>query len=172
MLLYLPIASLAQTYHILYLSFLPTVPDGPIVPIDPPDRSWIIIAVKGTAQFCIKQKLVAKQAKYAKREEEHFLMSSHHTSRSFYTADYDACFTPLGLQLNQLISNSWDETIYNAHYAIEQLMDHCVRTLVQSKSFIDTVPAGEWDDPSSSLLEEVVHRFTSNRLRAVTVGLW
>ena len=38
--------------------------------------------------------------------------------------------TKLGLQLNSILFNTWDETIFNAKFEIEQFLEQNIRKLV------------------------------------------
>ena len=159
-------------------------PDGPPVPVLPvlpdykADKLKIVIAVKGTAQFCLKAKLKAKRAKTTAREDSARLMESHHSagsfstnaSGSFHTYDLDACYTQLGMRFNTLLSNSWDEAIFNAKYAIEQHMDACVKRLIQIKSFIENVPGIDWHNPSESVINKMLKVVKTTPLEVATVG--
>ena len=99
-------------------------------------------------------------------------MTDYHFAgtRASFDYDVDGCYTHLGMRFNTLLSNSWDETIFNAKFAIEQHMDGCVRQLLQIKSFIEAVPEIAWNDPSATVMNGILEVFKATTLNVVTVG--
>lgn len=109
----------------------PPAPKSILLTKDPVDPVKIVIAIKITAKFCIETKLQNRHAKHTTRSDYSYVMGGRHAAGSFFTHDFDACFSALGMQLSSMLSNAWDETICNAQYAIEQTMDACVKRLIQ-----------------------------------------
>ena len=47
-------------------------------------------------------------------------------------------FTMVGMHLQTSLNNSWDETLFNAHFGIEQFMDYSMKKLVWMKTMIES----------------------------------